>query len=442
MTRLEIAHDDIDAAYIIGYRESELFMDVDRDMSTLNLLNESHDEEAKWGSFEARFSSNPDGDLSLNKRLEWVFGYYYFFEDSAKELNLHTSDAAFMATQGALSGLTSLQFFQEQDTEAHALFGQATYSLTDKTRLTGGARWTTEEKTAGVATNVIDPAGGNIFGPGRNGGIIDEIYDTSTTESWNDFTIKLAVEHDISEDTLFYASYSEGFKSGGFNGTASTQALAETAFSPENVLNYELGLKSNVTEWFRANVSLFKMDYNDLQTAIISEGGTPFILNTEADIQGAELEFIVVPVDDLSISANLSYIDSEYVKSEGAPELIGTQVNGVPEFSYSIAADYYIPLSDGEINFHIDYSWEDETTTTSAAGTLPKLVDWDVINTTLSYKPSSEEWEVSLWVKNAADSEYWLSVGSAQASTSPENSTARLPAPPITYGVTFNYFWN
>ncbi|MBU3004243.1 TonB-dependent receptor [Paraglaciecola arctica] len=441
MTRLEVAHDDFDAAYIFGYRESELVMDADRDMSTLSLLHERHDEDSEWGSFEARFSSNPNGHLSLNQNLEWVVGYYYFFEDSSKEVNLYNEDAAAFATQGAFDGYTALQFFQKQDTEAHAIFGQATYKLTDFTRLTGGARWTTEEKTAGIATNVIDPAGGYIFGPPNNGGIIAEIYDTETTESWDDFTIKLAVEHDLSDDTLLYGSYSEGFKSGGFNGTSATKALAETAFSPENVTNYEFGLKSDVTEWLRANVSLFNMDYKDLQTAIISEGGTPFILNTEADIQGAELDIILVPFADLSVSANASFIDSEYVKSEGAPELIGTQVNGVPEFSYSVAADYFIPLSSGEINFHIDYSWEDETTTTSTLGTVPKLVSWDVINLTLGYTPSDESWKVAAWVKNAADSEYWLSIGSATASTSPADSIARLPAPPITYGVSFSYFW-
>lgn len=442
MLRTDVAHDDFNAAYILGYRESDVVTDSDRDMSTLSLLNEQHNEESEWGSLEARYTSNSDGALSLNGKLEWTVGLYYFMEDGQKQVDLYNFDAASLATGGGLDGYVALQFFQEIETEAYAIFGQTTYSLNDTTRLTTGLRWTQEEKTVGIATNVIDPAGGAIFGAGSNGGIIDEIYDTNATESWDDITLKLGLEHDLGEDTLLYGMYSEGFKSGGFNGTSATRALAETSFAPEDVESIEIGIKSNINNRLRANLSIFKMDYKNLQTAVISEGGTPFILNADADIQGLEFELMGAPTDNLTVSLSAGYIDSKYTKSEGSPELVGTQVNGVPELKYSLSTDYLIPVSSGEITIHADYSWEDDTTSTSSAGnTSPRLAEWDVGNLSVSYKPYNAQWEVSSWVNNVADSEYWLSIGSATASSSPAGSMVRLPARPRMFGFTFTYFF-
>ena len=441
MMRANVAHDNFDAAYILGYRESEMLSDADRDMSTLSLLNEMHHEESEWGSFEARFTSNPDGAWSMKGDLEWTFGLYYFMEEGEKQLDLYNYDTVALATGGFADGLASLQFFQEINTEAFAVFGQSTYSLNNTTRLTTGLRWTQEEKTAGTATNVIDPFGGAIFGPPNNGGIINEIYDTEATEKWDDITLKLGLEYDVSEDTLFYAQYSEGFKSGGFNGTSASRNLAETAFDPEDVESIELGLKSNINNRLRANLALYSMDYKNLQTAVISDGGTPFILNANADIQGAEFELVGIPTENLTLSLSVGFIDSEYVKSEGSPELEGTQVNGVPEWKYSMAADYQIVLSSGNIDLHADYSWEDDTTSTSSAGrTSPRLEDWQVGNVSASFTPNSGQWELSSWVRNVADTEYWLSIGSAIASTSPADSMVRLAAPPRTYGLTITYF--
>jgi len=442
MLRTDVAYDDFDAAYIFGYRESDVVSDADRDMSTLSLLNETHNEESEWGSLEARYTSNSDGALSLDGKLEWTVGLYYFMEDGQKQVDLYNTDAAAFATGGGIDGYVSLQFFQAIETEAYAVFGQTTYSLSDATRLTAGLRWTQEEKTAGAGTNVIDPVGGAIFGPGSNGGIIDEIYDTNATESWDDITIKLGLEHDLGEDTLLYGMYSEGFKSGGFNGTSATRALADTPFDPEDVESIELGIKSNINNRLRANLSIFKMDYKNLQTAVISEGGTPFILNADADIQGAEFELTGAPIDYLTLSFSMGYIDSEYTKSEGSPELVGTQVNGVPELKYSLSTDYLIPVSSGEIALHADYTWEDETTSTSSEGnTSPRLSDWNVGNLSVSYTPNGGQWEASTWVNNVADSEYWLSIGSATASTSPAGSMVRLPARPRMIGLTFTYFF-
>jgi len=443
MLRADVSYDAFDAAYIFGYRESELMLDTDRDLSTLSLLNEAHDEESSWGSAEARFTSNPKGSLALDGKLEWTVGLYYFWEDGTRQTDFYNDDGVALATGGAFDGRATLRFNQSIKTNAYAAFGQSTYSITPSTRLTAGARWTKEEKTGGIATSVTDPLGGAIFGPPNNGGIIDEIFDTETTRKWNDVSLKFGFEQDLGDDALLYTTYSEGFKSGGFNGTSSTQAVAETGFDPENVTSYEAGIKASFNNRLNINLSLFKMDYNNLQTAIVSGGGTPFVLNASADIKGAELEVTAIPVENLLVNISVGYIDSKFTEFQNNPDAIGTRVNGIPEWKYSIDATYGIDVGAGEMTLQGDYSWEAATTTISQIGVrAPELKSRGLLNFRLSFVPEGEKWEIAGWVRNVADTEYWHATGAAVASTSPEGAQSRLPSSPRTYGLSLTYFLN
>lgn len=443
MLRADVSYNAFDAAYIFGYRESDLKLDADRDMSTLSLLNEAHDEKSGWGSAEARFTSKPEGPLSLGGKLKWTFGLYYFWEDGNRQVDFYTEDAAAIATGGQVSGLSTLRFHQAINTQAYAAFGQTTYSVTPSTRVTAGLRWTEEKKTAGFETEIIDPLGGMLFGPPMNGGIIDEIFATETSHTWRDVTAKFAFEQDLGENAMLYASYSEGFKSGGYNGTSSTQQLAEKGFDPEDVRSYEAGVKASFSNRFSLNLSVFKMDYNNLQTAIVSNGGTPFILNASADIQGAELEGVAILTNSWRMNFAVGYVDSEYTTFEGSPERLGTQVNGVPRWKLNFGTDYVVTLGRGEVTLHGDYSWEDATTEISQAGSVaPVLKSWDVLNFRVGYMPENKKWEIASWVRNATDAKYWLSTGSAAAPSSPADSQVRLPASPRTYGLSLTYFLN
>jgi outer membrane receptor protein involved in Fe transport len=130
-----------------------------------------------------------------------------------------------------------------------AVFGEFTYDLGEVTRLTVGARYTDEEKTFSGRTEIVDPTVDMFFpgfpgliSPGLNGGLIDEIYDIAHSTSWDDVTFKLSLQHDFSADVMTYFLFSQGFKSGGYQGTSATRTEAMTPFDPENVDNYEVGL--------------------------------------------------------------------------------------------------------------------------------------------------------------------------------------------------------
>jgi len=443
MVRADVSHDAFDAAYIFGYRESALMLNTDRDLSPLSLLNEAHDEESSWGSAEARFTSNPEGSLSLGGKLDWTVGLYFFFEDGTRQVDFFNDDVVPFATQGAFTGRATLRFDQSINTNAYAVFGQTTYSITPTTRLTAGARWTQEEKTAGIATSIMDPLGGALFGPPNNGGIINEIFDTETTRRFNDVTLKFGLEQDLGDVALLYATYSEGFKAGGFNGTSSTRAIAETGFDPEDVTSYEAGIKASFADRVNVNLSLFRTDYNNLQTAIVSTGGTPFVLNTSADLLGGEIEVTAIPVENLLINMSVGYVDSEITEFQDNPDAIGTRVNGIPVVQYSVDAIYGIDLGAGEVTLQGDYSWESATTTLSQLGVrAPELIARGLLNFRVSFVPENERWEMAGWIRNAADVEYLRSVSAAVSPNSPAGAQSRLPGTPRTYGFSLTYFLN
>lgn len=443
VARLNIEHDNMESVYLVGYREAETRFSADRDQSTANLFNENHDEDTDWGSVEVRFTSKRDGAWSLGGNADWLLGFYAFQEEGTRDVNF-TSEVFELFFPGQLPfSEAQINFYQAIETDAKAIFGEFTYDLSEALRATAGVRYTDEEKTFRGRSEIIDPTRDffgpgfpGLIGPGANGGLIDEIYATRDSTSWNDTTVKFSLEYDLSEDIMGYLLFSQGFKSGGYQGTAATSAGSTTPFDPEDVDNYEMGVKATfLDQRLQSNMSVYFMDYTNLQNGILTETGTPQTLNADAEIKGFEWDLIGLPTDGLRLGLSLGYVDSEYISFDGAPEREGDQVNGVPELKYSLFGDYIIPAFGGDINLHADYVWEDDTVDALGGEFIP---DWNTLNLSVSYLSGDGAWELSGWVRNATDEEYWLENSLAAGSSAP-GSSPRLMAPPRTVGATFNY---
>ena len=443
MTRLNIEHDHMDSVYLFGYGHAETRFDVDRDHSPVNLLNEKHDEDTDWGSGEIRFTSTREGAWSMGGKAEWLFGLYYFKENGHRDVSFYTDVFVLFFGDGLPFPTAEINFFPDIETEAKAVFGEFTYDLMDTLRLTAGVRYTDEEKTFKSRSEIIDPTKGlfgpdfpGLIAPGANGGLIDEIYETKDSTSWDDTTYKLSLEYDFNEELLAYALFSQGFKSGGYQGTASTAAGATTAFDPENVDNYEMGLKGTfLDQRLQSNMSVYYMDYTDLQNGIATATGTPVTLNADAEIKGFEWDLIGLPMEGLQVGLSLGYIDSEYTNFDGAPEREGDPVNGVPEWKYSVFGDYVFDLWDGDITLHADYVWEDDTKDALGSSSIPQ---WDILNLSVAYRSADGSWEVLGYVNNVTDEEYWLENSIGALSTPPE-AMPRMVASPRVYGATLTY---
>ena len=163
------------------------------------------------------------------------------------------------------------------NSESWAAYAQMNYDVTDKLSLSLGARYTDEEKTAFVNnglvfanvypyTDWIDgyvrPDGQlvpQVLGTDTDG---DDVLDAPAVESWSRFTPRGGVEYQMDRDTMFFASYSQGFKSGTFNPRAQTN---EPGVEPEVVDSFEVGVKSDLTDALRMNITLFSYDHKDRQ---------------------------------------------------------------------------------------------------------------------------------------------------------------------------------
>jgi len=160
-----------------------------------------------------------------------------------------------------------------------------------------GGRWTEDEK--------LSRQSANIQGLG--------------TAKWEEFTPRVGVRYQMTDDAMFYATYSKGYRSGGFNGRVDSVETAEIPYNPEFVDNYELGFK---TEWpdkgLRLNGAIFTMDYKDKQEelGLPSSGATGqriTVFNAAtATMKGVELELQARPTDGLTMRANIGYLDTGY----------------------------------------------------------------------------------------------------------------------------------
>ncbi len=227
-----------------------------------------------------------------------------------------------------------------QETDSVALFFEGDYALNDTWSLTLGGRYTEDEKESQQTGNLSTAP-------------------NHPSEEWDEFTPKVGVRYQASDDAMLYATWSKGYRSGGFNGRVDEQASARIPYDPETVDNYELGFKS---EWpnqgLRLNGAMFYMDYQDKQEEIglPSDGATGqriTVFNAAtATMQGVELELQAILTEDLSVRANIGYLDSEYdefsfVGASGLTDLSGLDFRRAPELTGSLDVTYEWQIGGG-----------------------------------------------------------------------------------------------
>jgi len=289
-------------------------------------------------SQEFRAQSQFDGPFNF------VAGLFYFNSEYTMDGNAD------------LLGGTVTEFFHYQEVDAYSVFGEGTYDVTDQLRLTVGARWTDEEKQA----EHIDYLGGWEF----NGG-----------DSWDEFTPRVSLDYSFNDDVMVYATWSTGFRSGGFTGRGATYEAASIPFDPETIENWEFGLRG---EWFdnrlRTNLTYFIMTLDDKQETVVlpAPGGntnTVVVNAAKAEYSGFEFEGALSPFDahDLNFRASLGYLDASYdelLQNVGG-ELVDISDDAIviyaPEWTFSLGADYSTQFCGGELSYNVNYKWTDDS---------------------------------------------------------------------------------
>ena len=292
---------------ITGYVDYEVFRNADGDFS--QRVGNIDAQEDKLNSFsqELQIASNGEGPF------DWIAGYFYFNEDvsasffsSCPTAALNTAGCAFAA------GLP--------ETTSNALFGQASYWLIPETlRITGGLRYTKDEKVIRRATATTD-ASQRLLSVTPTGQEFEFEFEKTT---W-----RANIEYHVSDLNMIYGTISTGFRSGGFNGGFFTNPALPASFGPENVTAYEIGSKNRFWDnRARLNVSAYRNEFSDLQvqnqflivTPTVTTTASVILNAAEAYSQGIEIEFEAVPAENLNIALSATFMEAVYEDYSNVP---------------------------------------------------------------------------------------------------------------------------
>jgi iron complex outermembrane receptor protein len=195
-------------------------------------------------------------------------------------------------------------------------------------------------------------------------------------QNWSEITPRIAFDYTFADDILGYVSWSRGFRSGGWNGRASTPTSIGP-YNPETVDNYEVGLRSQFFDnTLQLNLTYFHAKYSDKQESQIYAFGTSTetIVDNAADasINGIELETQYLVTDNLRLNGTWGWVKGKYDEFNAYNRLTGRidDVSGIrefgfsPEFNVGVGADYLQPLPRelGDMHLIAHYSWADGTT--------------------------------------------------------------------------------
>lgn len=323
--------------------------------------------------------------------LEWLVGAFYYEDEGDQSLEwLLYNEGNFFGTPDP-AALARINTFS--DSQSFALFGQATWHLSERWALLVGGRYNDEDK-AGRTRNL------------RNGAT------AQVAENFSEFTPKVQVQFTPNDELLVYAGATRGFKSGGFNLLAFP---APAVFQPELVTAYELGVKSTLADGrVLLNGAVFHYDYEDLQlrTLVLSGGGPVATVSNAAaaTITGLELFLDANLSEAVSIDAAVTYLDTElenFVSPSNRRDLAGSPLPLSPEWSGVVGLNVAANALGGSLRARAELAYRgriifplsiDQTFNFDEAST--------VVNATLRWTAPSESWYVELIGRNLSDDLY------------------------------------
>lgn len=328
--------------------------------------------------------------------LEWTAGLYLFQEEVNR---VESFDSSLVYGLMGFPGLSSRPVWDaSNETTSYAAFGEATYHFSPAWSATFGGRYTYDSKDF----SSLASGSGDLFG------FLAEDYDVSAENSWKKFTPKATLTYTTENADIVYATISQGYKAGGFNGIAATEQGATVAFDPENATNYELGFKTSLMDQrVRLNGAVFYLDYTDLQSFTVDLAtGQVETATGDAEIRGVELEASAFVTEGLLLALNYGYTDSEYVRFGSRPEIVGNHLARTPEHSGSASINYEWALDNGSaINFNTNAMYQGQVY--YSVGNVDAASDdaRTLLNTNVTWD-NYAGLKVALWGKNLTDEEY------------------------------------
>lgn len=408
---------------VTGYRDGEAFSQYDQTgIGPSNnygiivpLLFRSpvlESEDIKQFSQEIRLVS-PE----VNERgFDWIVGGY-FQHDNVRKNDIIAFEIRVPAIP-TLNGQSA--WFNEGENTSYAIFGQLGYRFSEQFRIVGGLRYSRDEKSGTVRGLALET--GDKFTPNdpipstplsptfmEGGG-----YTADYSDSWGELTPQVTAEFEPNPDILLYATYSTGYKGGGFEDDPANTLAAQSSYDPETVNNFEIGGKFDLFDRrARLNIAAFKMRYKNLQVTQTSAICLCNITDNAADatIKGIEAEAQVLVTSGLRLNGALTLLDTEYLEFTDSVGNVndGKFLQRTPRYQFNVGANYTTDIGswiDG-LSASLNYthqgklSWNPEASANEPA--------YGLLSGRLTISPTPDL-SFSVWGRNLTDELYRTNV--------------------------------
>ena len=284
------------------------------------------------------------------------------------------------------------------------------YAFNDAWTLTVGGRYTREEK------DFIGGNGGVFYDPSKGDPIPPLLDPKSYSDEWKEFTPSASLRWQINDDMMAWASYAEGFKSGGFFGRQANFDCCDPTFEPEFVKNYELGLKTTLAGGkLTFNPTVFFSDYEDKQESILipidlSNVATVVRNAATQKIFGIEMEMSYQITENWFLRANYGYIDAEYDKY--LADINGDQIvtdnsdlipRQVPENTFGISTTYTAYVGPGALQGSLSFRYRDEVELEPSNDPIGHMDAIESLDGQISYLWGDNRYRLTVYGKNLTD---------------------------------------
>ncbi len=489
---VEYDFDRMSLSWSSGYKDHDYLYIEDYDGTPINTETYKQDQTGDYFQTELRLTSNTDGPLSwyagasyYREEIDVIFtsttdeeavcayyGYYYFGVDNCSdyfdELQAYYDEVYYPGyiTVGTFTptanGLMDERTFVDGRYKGWAAYVDLTYAINEQWDVSLGVRYTYDEKTFGVRVPPPESVLQSYFLPGY---MTERLVDTN---DWSETTPRIILRYMPSDETTLFASYTEGYKSGGFGTFSLDPAIfmcfcdgpdepltmddgfRPAQFRPEDVKSYEVGYKGILADGrVSLDVTAFLYDYTDLQVNFFEDGAQ--VGNAgEVDGNGIEASIRVAMGESWDLIASAGYLDTEargiQFLCDGKPDADGlldgdseacegNKLYWAPDFSGSAVLRGEFPLTRGAIVGNVEVFWESERGRgyeDVIDSEIDAFQEWAL---RVGYR-SDNNWNVTAYVENLTDE---LTFDGAANNSGLIPAFYFGPSRPRTFGLRFGY---
>ncbi len=375
---------------------------IDGDFSPIDAISVINNYGNKWNNNKVltqdfKFTSAP----SSNSKLKWTAGAFLFYQDApVKQATRFGIDANLIMIGDSLFSIINTSTTLKK---GFAIYGQATYALSNKLNMSFGLRNDYENQTQSILGEYQrDPS--------------PELYtttsDTLGRTNFNALSPKLSLDYQVNNYSLWYGSYSKGFRAGGLSPLSSDPSQPPlVGYLPEYSNNFETGIKNNwLSNKLILNIALFYTKVTDAQVpSLILPDAITITKNTgQLSSKGVEAELMFIPTKGVLLQYAFGTTSASYDKLEIASQgasvnLAGKRPIFTPSSTSLLAAQYSFPVS-SELQIMLRGEWKYIGTTYFDLANNIQQSPYHLLNAKLGieYKKTA----LSFWAKNLAGAKY------------------------------------